>query len=57
MSIQLKAIKMIREMLATGQHQPPAEFPKTLKRASNSATLTVYLLIITLVFMDAAGFY
>ncbi len=32
MSIQLKAIKMIREMLATGQHQPPAEFPKTLKR-------------------------
>ncbi len=55
--IQLKAIRMIRGMQAAGQHQPPAEFPKTLKRASDTATLTVYLLILTLVFMIAAGFY
>ena len=55
--IQLKAIKMIKNMQASGQHQPPAEFPKTLKRASDLATLTAFLLIITLVFMVAAGFY
>jgi uncharacterized membrane protein len=55
--IQLKAIRMIKNMQASGQHQPPAEFPKTLKRAADTATLTVYLLIITLVFMIAAGFY
>ena len=55
--IQLRAIKMIREMQATGQHQPPGEFPKTLKRASNTATLTVVLLIFASVFMVAAGFY
>lgn len=55
--IQLRAIKMIREMQASGQHEPPAEFPKTLRRASNTATLTVLLLILTSVFMVAAGFY
>jgi hypothetical protein len=55
--IQLRAIKMIREMQASGQHQPPAEFPKTLKRAADTATLTVFLLILASVFMVAAGFY
>jgi uncharacterized membrane protein len=55
--IQLKAIKMVREMQASGQHQPPAEFPKTLNRARVTATLTVILLILTSVFMIAAGFY
>ncbi len=29
--IQLRAIKMIKEMQAAGQHQPPPDFPKTLK--------------------------
>jgi len=53
----LKAVRMLREMQASGQHQPPAEFPKTLKRATNTANLTVYLLIATSVFMVAAGFY
>lgn len=55
--IQLKAINMIKQMQASGQHQPPPEFPKTLKRASNTATLTVVLLILASVFMVAAGFY
>jgi uncharacterized membrane protein len=55
--IQLKAIKMIKGMQAAGQHQPPAEFPKTLKRAADTATLTVVLLILASVFMVAAGFY
>lgn len=55
--IQVKAINVIREMQASGQHQLPAEFPKTLKRASNTATLTVLLLILASVFMVAAGFY
>ncbi len=55
--IQVKAINMVREMQASGQHQPPTGFPKTLKRASNTATLTVLLLILASVFMVAAGFY
>jgi uncharacterized membrane protein len=55
--IQVKAINMIREMQASGQHQPPAEFPKTLKRASQTATLTVLLLILASIFMVGAGFY
>jgi len=55
--IQLRAVKMIREMQASGQHQPPPEFPKTLKRAANLATLTVVLLILASIFMVAAGFY
>lgn len=53
----LKAVRMLREMQASGQHQPPAEFPKTLRRATVTANLTVYLLIATSVFMVAAGFY
>jgi uncharacterized membrane protein len=55
--IQLKAIRMIRKMLAAGQHQPPAEFPKTLRMATITATLTVVLLILTSLFMVGAGFY
>jgi uncharacterized membrane protein len=55
--IQLKAIKMIKAMQAAGQHQPPPDFPKTLKRAADTATLTVVLLILTSVFIVASGFY
>ena len=55
--IQVKAINMIREMQASGQHQPPAEFPKTLRLASRTATLTVLLLVLASIFMVAAGFY
>ncbi|MDV3244949.1 MAG: hypothetical protein LYZ66_07260 [Nitrososphaerales archaeon] len=53
----LKVARMIREMQASGQDQPPAEFPKTLRRATITAYLTVLLLILTSVFMVAAGFY
>ncbi len=53
----LKAVRIIREMQASGQHEPPAEFPKTLRRATITANLTVLLLILTSVFMVAAGFY
>jgi hypothetical protein len=48
---------MVKEMQASGQHQPPAEFPKALRRASMTATLSVLLLILASVFMVAAGFY
>jgi len=54
---QLKAIRLVKEMQASGQHQPPAEFPQTLNRARITATLTVLILILTSVFMIAAGFY
>jgi len=55
--IQLKAVKMIKDMQASGQHQPPPDFPKTLKRAADTATLSVVLLILTSIFMVASGFY
>ncbi len=48
---------MIKEMQAAGQHQPPPDFGKTLKMASNTATLSVVLLILTSIFMVASGFY
>ena len=54
---QMKAVRMIKGMLASGQHQPPADFPKTLKRAADLATLAVLLLILASVFMVASGFY
>jgi hypothetical protein len=55
--IQLKAVRMIRNMLAAGQHQPPAEFPQALRMATITAILTVVLLILTSLFMVGAGFY
>jgi len=54
---QVKAVNVIKEMMAAGQHQPPADFPRTLKRAADSALVTVILLILTSVFMVASGFY
>lgn len=55
--IQLRAVRMIRDMLAAGEHQPPAAFPGTLRWAKITATLLVVLLIIASVFMVGAGFY
>jgi uncharacterized membrane protein len=53
----LKVIAMIKEMQASGQHQPPAELPKTLRRASLTANASVILVVLTLVLMVSAGFY
>jgi|SRR5271157_647707 len=55
--IQLRAVRMIREMLAAGQHQPPAGFPRTLRLATITATLTVVLLVLASICMVGAGFY
>jgi uncharacterized membrane protein len=55
--IQLKAVRLIRGMLAAGEHQPPAEFPRTLKLATLTAVITVVLLLLTSIFMVGAGFY
>ena len=55
--IQLKAVRLIKEMVAAGKHEPPAEFPKTQQRAVATALLTLVLLLITSVFMVGAGFY
>lgn len=51
------AVRLIKEMQKSGKHEPPAELPKTIKRAALTANATVILLIITLVFMVSAGFY
>ena len=55
--IQLKAVRMVREMLSTGAHQPPAALPSTLRMARVTATLAVVLLVLASVFMVGAGFY
>ena len=55
--LQLKAVHMIRDMMASGAHQPPAAFPRTLRRAGLSAMATAVLLILTSIFMIGAGFY
>jgi len=55
--IQLRAVRLIREMLAAGGHQPPAEFPRTVRLATITATVTVVLLILASIFMVGAGFY
>lgn len=52
-----KAVKLIKEMQASGQHEPPAELPKTIRRASLMARATVGLLFLASVFMVSAGFY
>lgn len=52
-----KVIRLIKEMQASGKHEPPAELPKTIKKASLTANATVMLLIVTLIFMVSAGFY
>jgi uncharacterized membrane protein len=52
-----KAIRLIKEMQSSSQHQPPAELPKTIRRATITANVTVLLLILALVFMVTAGFY
>ena len=53
----LKAVRLIREMQSSERHEPPADLPRTLRIAALTATLTVALLILTSIFMVAAGFY
>ncbi|HXQ94518.1 MAG TPA: hypothetical protein VN864_05045 [Thermoplasmata archaeon] len=55
--LQLKAVRQIQGMLASGSHTPPAEFPRTLQLASYTAILTAVLLILTSICMVGAGFY
>ena len=52
-----KVIRIIREMQSSGQHQPPLELPKAIRKATITANLTVLLLLLSLVFMVFAGFY
>jgi uncharacterized membrane protein len=54
---QLKAVRLVREMVAGGQSQPPAELPRTQKLAQITAILTLVLLLATLICMVGAGFY
>ncbi len=52
-----RVIRIFSEMQTSGQREPPAELGKAIGRARFTATATVGLLILTLVFMVAAGFY
>jgi uncharacterized membrane protein len=55
--MQLKVVRLLRDMQAEGQHQPPPELPNAVRRASLAAVLAVVLLILTSIFMVGAGFY
>ncbi|MCI4333841.1 MAG: hypothetical protein L3K01_09035 [Thermoplasmata archaeon] len=55
--IQMKAVRLVREMLASGAHQSSPELPKTLRLAGLTAVLTAVLLILTSICMVGAGFY
>ena len=52
-----KVIRIIGEMQKSGQHGASEELGKALMRAKTTATATVLLLVLTFVFMIAAGFY
>jgi len=52
-----KAIGIVKQMQASGQPQPSPELPKVLNRARISATVGLFLLLVVLAFMVAAGFY
>jgi hypothetical protein len=52
-----RAICMIHEMQFSGQHAPPAGFPKTLRVVKSTGTPTVDLLILTSIFIAGARFY
>jgi uncharacterized membrane protein len=53
----LKAVRLIKEMQASGAHEPPAELARTLRISAQTASLTLVLLIGASIFMVAAGFY
>ena len=52
-----RVVKTIRRIQEAGQKEPTAELGIAIDRARLTATATVILLILTLVFMIAAGFY
>ncbi|MCI4349223.1 MAG: hypothetical protein L3J93_03270 [Thermoplasmata archaeon] len=52
-----RAIRTLESAQAAGQHEPPSEFPRQLRRAALSSVVTVVLLLLTSVFMVGAGFY
>ena len=52
-----KVVRIFRGIQEAGQKEPPAELGKALERARLTATATVVMLVLTLVFMIAAGFY
>jgi hypothetical protein len=53
----LKTVRIIQGMRDSGAHEPPAELSRTLRIASISAIAAFVLLLVTSVFMVAAGFY
>ena len=54
---QLKAVRLVREMASSIQHQPPVDLPGALRMARITATVAVLLLLATSIAMVGAGFY
>ena len=52
-----KVVRMLQRMQTSGYETVPPELPKAIRLAFVSANLTFVLLLITLGFMVAAGFY
>lgn len=55
--ILLRAVRMVREMVASGAHEPPPEFLRTMRLAKLTAFLSLILLFLTSICMVGAGFY
>jgi hypothetical protein len=53
----LRAVRLLKGMQESGKHEPTPELIATLQRTAMMSTLTILLLILTSVFMVAAGFY
>jgi uncharacterized membrane protein len=55
--ILLRAVRMVREMVASGAHEPPPEFLRTMRLVKLTAFLSLVLLLLTSICMVGAGFY
>jgi uncharacterized membrane protein len=52
-----RAVRLIRGMMSSAAHEPPPELPATMRAVEITGFLTLALLILTSMFMIAAGFY
>lgn len=55
--IQMRVVRLVRNMVAAGEHQPPPEFARAVRMAQLTGLLTAVLLVLASVFMVGAGFY
>lgn len=55
--ILLKAVRLVRESMASPAHQPSPELPRTMRLVSLTSIVTLILLLVAFTGMVGAGFY